>query len=92
MRDDFYDYEDYDDGEDERTFARIKDHDNLLKDEYTGAVVNTDENEYEAYLARREVKWREEKEKNDIKSDIEFLKIAVLELQQKVMELRNESR
>ena len=92
----FESYVEYDDDEDDdgggRGLALVKGHENLLKDEDTGAVVNTDESEYEAYLARREVKWREEKEKNDIKFDIEFLKTAVLELQQKVRELQNESR
>lgn len=80
-----------DDVEEERGLALVKDFENLLKDEDTGAVINTDDNEYETYLALRDIKWREENEKNQLKFDIDFLKTAVIELQQKVMELQNES-
>jgi len=80
-----------DEEEDEKGLALVKDYDNLLKDENTGAVINTNDNDYETYITLREIKWREEQEKNQITHDIEFLKTAVLELQQKVTELQNES-
>ncbi len=80
-----------DEEEDEKGLALVKDYDNLLKDENTGAVINTNDNDYETYITLREIKWREEQEKNQISHDIEFLKTAVLELQQKVKELQNES-
>ena len=80
-----------DDDEEERGVALVKDYNDLLKDEHTGAVINTNNGDYEAYLTMREVKWKEEQERNQISHDIEFLKIAVLELQQKVKELQNES-
>ena len=80
-----------DDEEEEKGIALVKDYDDLLKDEHTGAVINTNNGDYEAYLTMREVKWKEEQERNQILHDIEFLKIAVLELQQKVKELQNES-
>lgn len=81
-----------DDDEEEKGVARVKDFDDLIKDENTGAVINTNENDYETYLTMREIKWKEEQERNQISHDIEFLKIAVIELQQKVKELQNESR
>lgn len=95
--DDYKDYVEYDDTEDdeddeEKGLALVRDHENLMKDEDTGAVVNTDEGEYELYLQKREIKLQEVKEKNQIMFDIEFLKTAVVELQQKVKELQNESR
>lgn len=80
-----------DDDEEEKGVALVKDYNDLLKDEHTGAVINTNNGDYEAYLTLREVKWKEEQERNQISHDIEFLKIAVLELQQKVKELQNES-
>lgn len=80
-----------DDDEEERGVALVKDYNDLLKDEHTGAVINTNNGDYEAYLTMREIKWKEEQERNQISHDIEFLKIAVLELQQKVKELQNES-
>ena len=80
-----------DDVEEERGLALVKDFENLLKDEDTGAVINTEDDEYETYLELRDIKWREENEKNQLKFDIDFLKTAVIELQQKVMELQNES-
>tara|TARA_B100000035_G_scaffold281078_1_gene261748 strand:- start:592 stop:870 length:279 start_codon:yes stop_codon:yes gene_type:complete len=80
-----------DDDEEEKGVALVKDYNDLLKDEHTGAVINTNNGDYEAYLTMREVKWKEEQERNQISHDIEFLKIAVLELQQKVKELQNES-
>jgi len=80
-----------DDDEEEKGVALVKDYDDLLKDENTGAVINTNNGDYEAYLTMREIKWKEEQERNQISHDIEFLKIAVLELQQKVKELQNES-
>jgi len=54
-------------------------------------VINTDEGEYEAYLKMREIKLAEQKEKSAIKHELDFLKTAVLELQQKVRELQNGS-
>ena len=80
-----------DDDEEEKGVALVKDYNDLLKDEHTGAVINTNNGDYEAYLTMREIKWKEEQERNQISHDIEFLKIAVLELQQKVKELQNES-
>jgi len=80
-----------DDEEEERGLALVKDYENLLKDEDTGAVINTDEGEYEAYLKMREIKLAEQKEKSFIKHELDFLKTAVLELQQKVRELQNGS-
>lgn len=83
--------EPFDDDEEEKGVALVKDYNDLLKDEHTGAVINTNSGDYEAYLTMREIKWKEERERNQISHDIEFLKIAVLELQQKVKELQNES-
>ena len=80
-----------DDEEEERGLALVKDYENLLKDEDTGAVINTDEGEYETYLKMREIKLAEQKEKSAIKHELDFLKTAVLELQQKVRELQNGS-
>ena len=92
MDEEFNQYIDIDDDdEEEKGVALVKDYNDLLKDEHTGAVINTNNGDYEAYLTMREVKWKEEQERNQISHDIEFLKIAVLELQQKVKELQNES-
>ena len=92
MDEEFDQYIDIDDDEEEeKGVALVKDYNDLLKDEHTGAVINTNNGDYEAYLTMREVKWKEEQERNQISHDIEFLKIAVLELQQKVKELQNES-
>ena len=92
MKDEFDEYIEYsDDEEEEKGLALVKDHEYLMKDEDTGAVINTDEGEYEAYLKMREIKLAEQKEKSAIKHELDFLKTAVLELQQKVRELQNGS-
>ena len=92
MKDEFDEYIEYsDDEEEEKGLALVKDHEYLMKDEDTGAVINTDEGEYEAYLKMREIKLAEQKEKSAIKHELYFLKTAVLELQQKVRELQNGS-
>ena len=92
MKDEFDEYIEYDDDEEEeKGLALVKDHEYLMKDEDTGAVINTDEGEYEAYLKMRELKLAEQKEKSALKHEVDFLKTAVLELQQKLKELQNGS-
>tara|TARA_B100000085_G_scaffold240558_1_gene230998 strand:- start:22 stop:300 length:279 start_codon:yes stop_codon:yes gene_type:complete len=92
MKDEFDEYIEYsDDEEEEKGLALVKDHEYLMKDEDTGAVINTDEGEYEAYLKMRELKLAEQKEKSALKHEVDFLKTAVLELQQKLRELQNGS-
>ena len=92
MEEEFDEYVEYDDGEEEeKGLALVRDHEHLMKDEDTGAVINTNEDEYEEYIRMRELKLAEQKEKSALKHEVDFLKMAVLELQQKLKELQNES-
>ena len=92
MEDEFDEYIEYDDGEEEeKGLALVRDHEHLMKDEDTGGVINTNEDEYEEYIRMRELKLQEQREKSSLKHEVDFLKMAVLELQQKLKELQNES-
>lgn len=70
---------------------KVKNNENLVRDEYTNAVVNTNQAEYQAYLRQRE-HLKKQKEKtvtlesqiNNMKDEISELKSLILQLAQKM--------
>lgn len=60
---------------------KVEGHPNLIRDNENGAIINTDNVEYQKYIAMREAKQKEkatvknlEGELSDIKTDIEEIK------------------
>jgi predicted transcriptional regulator len=58
----------------------VEGHNNLFRDRFTGAIVNTDRSAYSNYIRMKEQKQKEKDELNQIKSDIEEIKSLLKEL------------
>lgn len=70
-------------------YIKVDGHQNLYRDERSGAIVNFDEISYQQYISMKENKKRiKDKQKNEI----EILKNEVNEIKSLLLELLNESR
>lgn len=58
----------------------VEGHNNLFRDEKTGAIVNLDTTEYSHYIKMRTEKQKQKEEIQKIKSDIEEIKMLLKEL------------
>ena len=59
---------------------RVEGHSNLFRDEKTGAVVNTDSMAYNQYVKSLEHRDSQKKELNEMKKDIEEIKLLLKNL------------
>mgnify|MGYP001420174167 FL=1 len=59
---------------------RVEGHSNLYRDEKTGAVVNTDSMAYNQYVKSLEHRDSQKKELNEMKKDIEEIKLLLKNL------------
>ena len=71
-------------------YVKVKDHLNLERDHRTNAILNTNKNEYEEYIERRNKRRSEservgtlESEVKDIKNDLNEIKSLLLDLARK---------
>ena len=71
-------------------YVKVKDHLNLERDPRTNAILNTNKNEYEEYIERRNKRRSEsqrvgdlESEVKDIKNDLNEIKSLLLDLARK---------
>jgi len=55
-------------------YIKVKDHLNLVRDPKTNAIINTNKNEYEEYMKRRNKKLSETQRVGELESDIEMIK------------------
>lgn len=58
----------------------IQGHNNLFRDENTGAIVNLDTSEYNQYIRMKSEKRKQKEEIEKIKSDIEEIKTMLMEI------------
>jgi tetrahydromethanopterin S-methyltransferase subunit B len=66
-----------------RTYIKIKDHENLVKDPQTGAILNTDNNalvRHEMRMREIEKEKRKEEEINNLKSELSDIKALLQKL------------
>ena len=66
-----------------RTYIKIKDHENLVKDPQTGAILNTDKNalvRHEMRMREIEKEKRKEEEINNLKSELSDIKALLQKL------------
>ena len=61
-------------------FIKVKDHKNLYRDPSTNSIVNTDSNEYENYLKRRNANLKKSTEIDDLKNEVNTIKNDLSEL------------
>jgi hypothetical protein len=58
----------------------VEGHNNLFRDENTGAIVNLDTSEYNQYIRMKSEKQRQKEEIEKMKSDIEEIKSLLKEI------------
>ena len=62
----------------------VKGHNNLYRDEKTGAILNTDSNGYSNYISQKRKNSDKQAELDEMKREIETLKSALKELTSKI--------
>lgn len=58
----------------------VEGHNNLFRDEHTGAIVNLDTSEYNRYIKMKSEKQKQKEEIEKMKSDIEEIKSLLMEI------------
>ena len=65
-------------------YSKIENEDTLIRDNASKAVINTDADGYNAYMSRKRIAIRQQKEFNDLKSEVTELKDLVKTLIDKI--------
>ena len=61
-------------------YSKIEGHENLIRDEKTKSIINTNVNEYENYIKMRNIKQTEVKRIENIENDLNSLKNDINEI------------
>jgi hypothetical protein len=61
-------------------YSKIEGHENLIRDEKTKSIINTNINEYENYIKMRNIKQSEVKRIENIENDLNSLKNDINEI------------
>ena len=61
-------------------YLKVTDHENLVRDTHSRALLNTDRTELEAYYAERDIKLKELQEKQALESKVNKLRQRLNEL------------
>ena len=73
-------------------YAKVEGHVNLVRDQKTKAILNTDMNEYNNYIALRDSKKSSEEKINHIENDLSSLKNDINEIKDLLRGLVDGSR
>ena len=65
-------------------YSKIEDEDTLIRDNVSKAVINTDVDGYEAYMSKKRNSIRQQKEFNNLKTEVTELKDLVKTLINKI--------
>ena len=68
-------------------YYKVKDHDNLVRDPHTGAIINTNSTDYEQYVTRRNVKTNEHQKAQNMEEDLANLKNEIGEIKSLLKEI-----
>ena len=68
-------------------FVKVKDHENLVRDPMSNGIINTNDNEYEEYIARREASNKAKNTEVSMKEDLDNLKGEINEIKSLLKEL-----
>lgn len=63
-----------------KNYTKVKDHKNLYRDSSTNSIVNTDSNEYDNYLKRRNLNLKKSTEIDELKGEVNTIKNDLSEL------------
>lgn len=73
-------------------YSKIEGHDHLLRDLKTGAIINTNINEYESYIRSKRVKENELKKINNLENEVASIKNDLSEIKDLLRGIANGSR
>jgi predicted transcriptional regulator len=68
-------------------FYKVKDHNDLVRDSKTGAILNTNSLDYDKYVAQRSAKSAEHEKTENIEQDLASLKNEINEIKSLLKEL-----
>ena len=64
------------------SYLKVENHENLIRDTSSHAIINTDDNEYKAFKARREAELKKRRQFEDQSKEIEYIKSEMAEIKQ----------
>ena len=68
-------------------FVKVKDHDNLVRDPLSQGIINTNDAQYEEYIARRDAANKAKDDEVTMKEDLDNLKGEINEIKSLLKEL-----
>ncbi len=68
-------------------FVKVKDHDNLVRDPLSQGIINTNDAQYEEYIARRDAAKKSKESEITMKEDLDNLKGEINEIKSLLKEL-----
>lgn len=73
-------------------YLKVEGHNNLIRDPFTNAIINTNMTEYQQYISRRDVKNKENQKIEDLESDVTNIKNDLDEIKMLLRSLVDGSR
>lgn len=73
-------------------YSKVEGHLNLIRDEETKAIVNTDMNEYNNYMRLKNIKEKENNRINNLENDVNAIKDDLDEIKNLLRNLSNGSK
>ena len=68
-------------------FVKVKDHQNLMRDPLSNAILNDNQSDYDEYVARREAANKEKEKSSNMEEDLANLKGEINEIKSLLKEL-----
>lgn len=72
-------------------YSKVEGHTNLIRDEKTKAILNTNESDYENYIRKREIKKNEDERISSLENNVNMIKSDLDEIKNLLRSLANES-
>lgn len=74
------------------TYSKVEGHSNLVRDEKTNAILNTNMNDYNHYIRLKKIKEDNNKRVDNLENDMNVIKNDLNEIKSLLVNLLNESR
>jgi hypothetical protein len=71
-------------------YSKVSGHSNLIRDEETKAILNTNMNDYNSYMAQKRLKERENQKIQNLEQDVDIIKDDLNEIKNLLRRLLNE--
>lgn len=73
------------------TYSRIKNHPHLVRDGFSNSIINTNKNQYDEYIKRREVRKKEKQKSLQMEEEVASMKKDLDEIKTLLRRLANGS-